>query len=394
MHAVKVLHTLLRSALPAIHARRLSSLMAVVDSALRGHHLTLCELARHLAPSCSVRHRIKRVDRLLGNQALQAERAAFYRLIIHRLVVPGSEPVILVDWSDAKADRRFVLLRAALRIRGFALPIYEEVHPLNQLMSPTVERDFLHRLRQLLGDAVHPILVTDAGFRGPWFTQVERLGWHWVGRVRGRTQVHVANGEWIGCRSLLAQATSRPVDLGLCHMIRSQPVHGRMVLYRQSPRGRQKLTCRGLRARGRHSEVCAQREREPWLLCASISLADKSARELVSLYRQRMRIEQSFRTLKSHQFGFSFEDTQSQTAERLQMLLLVQALALFVLWIAGVRAERQALRPAYESNVRHTHPTISLITLGWLVLAEQALQLRLEDFRALPLTVADQWVEI
>jgi hypothetical protein len=393
MHAVKVLHTLLRRALPSIHARRLSSLMAMVDSALRGHRLTLCELARHLAPSCSVRHRIKRADRLLGNRALHAARLDFYRVMARRLIVPGSAPVILVDWSDATADHRFVMLRAALRVRGFALPFHEEVHPLRRLMAPVVERDFLRTLQQLLGDAVRPVVVTDAGFRGPWFTQVERIGWHRVGRVRGRTRIQRGDGAWVGCRALLAQATGRPADLGRCRMIQSQPVSGRMVLYRKAPQGRQQVNRRGQRTRRKHSEVCAQRKREPWLLCASVSLAELSARELVRLYGQRMRIEQSFRALKSHQFGFSFEDTQSQMAGRLQMLL-VQALALFVLWIAGVAAERQALRPAYESNARRTHPAISLITLGWLVLAEQALRLRLDDFRALPPAASDQGEEI
>lgn len=394
MHAVQVLHTLLQRALPHLHAKRLSSLMVMVESALRGRRLTLCELARHLAPSCSVRHRIKRADRLLGNRALQAERLTFYRCLVRRLIAPGSTPVILVDWSDASADHRFVLLRAALRVKGFALPLHEEVHPLHRLMAPSVERNFLRTLQQLLGEGVRPILVTDAGFRGPWFTQVERLGWHWLGRVRGRTYIQCGEGDWVGCRALMAQATARPVDLGQCRMILSQPVIGRLVLYRKVAQGRQRVNRRGQRARAKHSEVCAQREREPWLLCASPSLADKSARELVRLYGQRMRIEQSFRTLKSHQFGFSFEDTQSQTAERLQMLLLIQALALFVLWCTGILAERQALRPRYESNARRTHPTISIVTLGWLVLAEQAVQLRLCDLNRLPLTETDQGVEI
>ncbi|MFZ5560199.1 MAG: transposase [Pseudomonadota bacterium] len=182
----------------------------------------------------------------------------------------------------------------------------------------------------------------------------------------------------------MAQATGRPTDPGLWQMLRSRPVTGRFVLYRKALQGRQQLNGRGQRARAKRSDACAQREREPWLLCASVSLAKKSARELVDLYRKRMRIEQSFRTLKPHRFGFSFEDTQSQTVERLQRLLRVQALALYVLWIAGTLAERQVLRPRYESNARHTPPTISVITLGWLVLADQALRLTRDDFGRWP----------
>ena len=380
MHAVGVLQKLLRRRIPALHEKRLVTLMAMVDSALRRRRLTLCELARGLMPNCSVRHRIKRADRLLGNRALQRERLSLYQMLCMLLVGHCPEPIILVDWSDVKADRSFVLLRATVWTHRFALPIYEEVHPIKRQASPRVERDFLCTLKLLLGDEVRPILVTDAGFRGPWFKQVERLGWHWVGRVRGRTYIQRQDGRWIGCRSLFARATGAPQELGILQMIRSRPVTGRMVLYRKSPQGRQKITRHGRRAQSKQSEQCARREREPWLLCASASLERKTALDLVNIYRTRMRIEQSFRTLKSHQFGFSFEDTQSQTAGRLQMLILIHALALLVLWIAGLIADRRALRPAYESNARRSRTTISIITLGWLALTEQAIHLTARDF--------------
>ncbi|MBB1628609.1 hypothetical protein A9974_25545 [Achromobacter sp. UMC71] len=65
-----------------------------------------------------------------------------------------------------------------------------------------------------------------------------------------------------------------------------------------------------------------------------------------------MSIECTFRSLKSHQFGFSFEDSQSAGAARLQVLLLIHALATFLLWLVGKLAEREKLRPPYESNNR------------------------------------------
>ncbi|WP_183007080.1 transposase [Achromobacter sp. UMC71] len=106
------------------------------------------------------------------------------------------------------------------------------------------------------------------------------------------------------------------------------------------------------RKRSSHSEVCARRESEQWLLCASLSLIETTAREVVEIYRKRMSIECTFRSLKSHQFGFSFEDSQSAGAARLQVLLLIHALATFLLWLVGKLAEREKLRPPYESNNR------------------------------------------
>jgi len=147
------------------------------------------------------------------------------------------------------------------------------------------------------------------------------------------------------------------------------------VLYRKPPQQRQALTQFKQRKRSSHSEVCARRESEPWLLCASPSLAEANAHEIVEVYRSRMSIECTFRSLKSHQFGFSFEDSQSAGAARLQILLLIHALVTFLLWLVGKLAESRKLRPAYESNNRKDRRTISLLTLGAMVYAERVLVL-------------------
>jgi hypothetical protein len=83
----------------------------------------------------------------------------------------------------------------------------------------------------------------------------------------------------------------------------------------------------------------------------------------------------NFRSLKSHQFEFAFEDSQSAGATRLQILLLIHALATFLMWLVGKLAENRKLRPAYESNNRKDRPTISLLTLGAMIYAERTLAL-------------------
>ncbi len=217
--------------------------------------------------------------------------------------------------------------------------------------------------------------MTDAGFRGPWFAYLNQLGWHWVGRIRGRTFLRSGNEPWRRCTADYAHANARPKDLGEQEMIRSCPVQTRLVLYRKPPQQRPTLTQFKQRKRSSQSEVCARRESEPWLLCASPSLTDANACEIVQVYRKRMSIECTFRNLKSHQFGFSFEDSQTASAARLQILLLIHALVTFLLWLVGKLAESQKLRPAYESNNRSDRPNISLLTRGVMVYAERVLVL-------------------
>ncbi|WP_445657798.1 IS4 family transposase [Achromobacter sp. NCFB-sbj8-Ac1-l] len=375
MHAVGVLQKLLQDSIPSLHLNRLKTLISTLRSAMTTRRLTLSGLARGLPTGQAIRHRIKRVDRLLGNRHLHDERPMFYQLLCRQYMAEGKRPVILVDWSDLKADRSWLVLRAALWIRGAAVPIYESVHPLRDQNSPSVERTFLTTLKSLLPEGQQPIVVTDAGFRGPWFAYLNQLGWHWVGRIRGRTFLRSGDDPWRRCTADYAHANARPKDLGEQEMIRSCPVQTRLVLYRKPPQQRQALTQFKQRKRSSHSEVCARRESEPWLLCASRSLTDANACEIVQVYRKRMSIECTFRSLKSHQFGFSFEDSQTAGAARLQILLLIHALATFLLWLVGKLAENRNLRPAYESNNRKDRPTISLLTLGAMVYAERVLVL-------------------
>lgn len=382
MHATAVLQKLLRRSIPALHAKRLAAITAVVASALRGGRLTLSALARNLDSSCAVRHRIKRVDRLLGNASLHQERLFVYRMLCNLLVGSKSEPILIVDWSDLKSDRRWLLLRASVWVHGFALPIYEEVHPLRLQNNRRVQREFLLTLRMLLGEGVRPIVIADAGFRSTWFQEVERLHWHWVGRIRGRTMI-LMDGRWQHCKEVFFKATAKPRDLGELHVVRANPVHARTVLYRRAPKGRHHRTLAGKIRRSRLSRKNAAREREPWLIAASLSLSDKTALDLINLYRVRMRIEHSFRTLKSHQFGFSFEDSQTRHPDRIASLLIIHALALFLAWIAGWAAQRVGLYQRLKSNANNRQPkTLSIVTLGCLALSLLRMPLTARDFVA------------
>ncbi len=81
------------------------------------------------------------------------------------------------DWSDLKPDKSWCLLRAAVPVGGRTLTLLDMVVPGKQQGSPGAEKRFLQQLRALVPDDVRPILVTDAGFRTPWFRAVSAMGW-------------------------------------------------------------------------------------------------------------------------------------------------------------------------------------------------------------------------
>src|SRR5207247_2555800 len=81
--------------------------------------------------------------------------------------------------------------------------------------NPRVEARCLRNLRRVLPDGWRPIIVTDAGFRGPFLHQLQTLGWDFVGRLRSNTRMKPLGGAaWTSVPELYATATKRPRKLG------------------------------------------------------------------------------------------------------------------------------------------------------------------------------------
>ncbi|MCG6941365.1 MAG: transposase, partial [Thiohalocapsa sp.] len=97
-----------------IHRARLTALFAAVAAWVLGPGLTLTDLARRLPGSGALRHKLKRIDRLAGNAHLQREAGVVYGALCRVLLAGLTEAVIVVDWSDLKADQSLHLLRASL----------------------------------------------------------------------------------------------------------------------------------------------------------------------------------------------------------------------------------------------------------------------------------------
>lgn len=358
MHAQGVLQKLFGAALSLLDARNARNLLTAVDACLAGRRLVMMELARHWPGAVRVAAPLKRLDRLLGNAHVHTVRCKMYHAAA-ALLVRTPNPVLIVDWSELKADGRWHLLRAGLAVRGRSLTVYEEVHPQHLLNSRKAHDAFLKRLKALLPEEVCPIIVTDAGFKVPWFHAVEALGWHWLGRVRGHVSLR-----WLGradtrfrpAQALYALADATPRALGFYALTEKHALCCRIVLLRRPPKHRhQSLRRSSERARGGRASKMARAAQEPWLLAHSESLNRYSPAQITHWYALRMQIESSFRDLKSHRFGCAFEDTLTRSAQRLEVLLLIHMLATLVAWLAAL-----ATSALHECRFR-----ISLLRRGW-----------------------------
>ncbi len=239
MQTEAIVSRLLRCCMPLMHAARWQVLRDVAVSAISGRALTLTALALGTARTTSVRHRVKCVDRLLANRHLDSERIETYHALAHEWLSGVPQLLIVVDWSSLTADLKWHWLRASVVVEGRSITVYEEVHARKDLAARDVHQQFIKRLATILpATDSPPIILTDAGFRTPWFRMVAAQGWTWVGRTRNRDFVRRPGGRWTAAKRLYGQATGKAKDLGAYEAVRNRPLVCRFALIKNKPTGR------------------------------------------------------------------------------------------------------------------------------------------------------------
>ncbi len=383
MHAQQIIQELLSAECPFIHAKRRACVAAMAQACNDGG-LSLMGMSRVVSGTRSIRHSIKRCDRLLSNRKLENERRLIYGAMTRRVISDTKQPVIIIDWSDLCPDRSRQLLRAALMVQGRALTVYEEVHPLSRATSLKVHRVFMKRLREFLPLDCRPIFVTDAGFRSTWFKLLDSMGYAWIGRIRNRDMVRPSAGDhaWHGCKTLYGKARSEPQDLGQFDYVRSHPVACRLVLVKKKPRGRHHTTVHKKRTRSAHSKKQARAHKEPWLLAVSPQLAALTHEAVVALYSGRMQIEQSFRDVKNVRCGLGLSASQTRQLRRLATLLLIGALVCYALWLIGLALRSIDYRIEFGSR-KKAATALSVISLArWWMAQNKTIRLSRRQINA------------
>lgn len=380
MNVSQILNKTFYLVTPNMHATRRKSLKASVASILAGAAATVTNIGRGIHSQVAEKHKIKRADRLLSNRQLLNEIPDIY-VLCSRLFTPLTpNPVIHIDWSDLDEYKRHFLLRASLAFDGRSITLYEEVHGIKTKEKPTTHKAFLEVLKAMLPEYSIPVIVTDAGFKGPWFNMVTKLGWHYVGRARKPNFYHAGDNNWQCISSLYPEATITPKAFKgqLC---RYRPMGTLFVLYKQTPKGRHKVNRSGKPSRSKHSKASASRNRDPWLLVTSLPNKHKIAKKVVSIYQTRMQIEESFRDMKSHRFGMGFDTNLSKQKQRITVLILLTTLANLVTTLIGWTVVTANKHRRYQANTTKTKRVLSFHFVGLRAFVDNKLRLSLRDWQ-------------
>jgi len=368
MHAEKLLHKIIGKSCQ-IDKRIINTLFEATATLTLCKKLSIFGIARALPRTAKVKHLIKCVDRLFGNKTLHDKKHQLYQGMINLLVKENSKPIIVVDWSGLTRCGEYHFLRAAITAKGRTLTLYEQSYHISEYGNYKTHKNFLNILYSLLPKSCCPIIVTDAGFRNSWFRLVQLFEWDFIGRIRHNTQCKKADDlSWEPIKNLYIKATNQAKLLGRFLLAKDGALPCYFYLFKKKKLYREKRNLVGKKIRCSVSLKHARRENEPWLIATSIDPGIISAKQVMIIYKKRMQIEESFRDLKNTGNGFSLRHCRSFSKNRLDIALLIGALAILVLWIIGMAAKQKNMQYDFQSNTVRNYDVLSILSIGWQVL--------------------------
>jgi hypothetical protein len=397
MQQLALLHKKFSKELPSIHKTRLNCLMSTCITALAVNKLFLTGLGRNVVSKTKTSSNIEKVNRLLGNRHLHCERPAFYATMAAQLIPRCMSPWIHVDWSCINPTTNLYLLRASLSVKGRSIVLHEESHPKKKENNHSVHKQFLKNLQAILPPCEPPIIVTDAGFRAPWFMAVRKMGWDFVGRVRNKNHVLIEGSQtWQLSASLFEQATGQPTHLGSALLTEENEVPVHIVLYKGKNKNRHKRNLNKKICASGRSKKHSKAAKEPWLLVTSLPQARGNPNHIVNIYRQRMRIEENFRDTKCPHYGLGLKKSLTKDPKRMDILLLIAAIATWAAWLAGLITILAGNASDFQAHSAKFTQSLSVVYLGREAIKKQlivSLDQVLDAINALAEMVVDAQLE-
>jgi hypothetical protein len=303
----------------ALRLSQAKTLAALAAAALHVGRVSLANIGRQLLGPAAAKHRVKRTWRFCANPRVHVSDAmgGLIRRLCHRRT---KKPlVVALDWTDL---RSFHTLMAAAVMKGRALPLLWQTHAGREFhrSQNALEEGLLVLLRALVPRAVPVVVLADRGFgRTELARACQRLGLSYAVRIKPDV--------WVEHRRFTGLLADYPVQKGIRHVLTG-------AVYRKDGAVTHNVVIHwkpGLPAKRDH----------PWYLMTDLG---GGAVKLTRLYGRRMTVEELFRDDKNRRNGMALRDTQLTRADRIDRLLLILALAYWLLVGVGLLA-RQRFRP-------------------------------------------------
>lgn len=327
--------------LQGVRRSRRKSMAHIVAGAMKMKGVGVLALGRAMDGPVIAKHRIKRVDRFLANEKLEA--LALSKALFGILRGQDRHPMVLVDWTDRHAFEQLVL---SIPRDGRSMPFHAitikstKLGDGNKGTLVRTEKQILRELHAMCPVGVKPIIVADRGFGNErWIRDVTKWGWRFVQRLSKNhyveTQHHIGTIPELGIRR-----GYRPKDWGW----------GTMGDNKEEKKTRFRLVT-----------VFHRDADEPWYLITNIE--DLNAKEITTIYEKRWWTEPMFRDLKNRKWGLGMDEVKLTTVERTATHFIIVMVAYILLCAFGAFAEAQNFGEQLKANTEKNR-ALSLAAIG------------------------------
>lgn len=380
---------------PEIHTKRLQAVMDVATGIQHSQRLSIAAIGRHLKSEAQLKHRIKKVDRLLGNKHLYGELAEVYSGLsqyVFKYIAQDKVAPVVVDLCYLKDDHDIQMLSAEVATQGRTLPLYREVFEKGALKGR--EKEFISQLWRCVPEGREVLIIMDAGFGEEWFSAIESKNWYWLVRARGGKYLKLSKeGEWREASELFNEIGPRAKCYEEAYITKSRPRACRVVTKRDSVVSQRKKPAKLPRnyhsANGNYQRLA----KEPWVLATNIPRKYNTT-QILNAYKKRMQIEESFRDIKSPRYGLGSRSIETRCLYRWGIFMLLAAIAQITLWIIGVIGHSQGYQKVFQSNTVKDKKVFSYFYLGQLIVEFNRIHELVIDYQTLPTVIETELARI
>lgn len=353
--------------LDKFHKTQVKTLAVLIFALMCTKRLGVASLGRALPTRTAEKHRIKRVDRFLGNRRIPTQELA--KALAQAIVSTRKLVLVAVDWTDLH-DGKHQALVAGIIIKGRALPVFWTVVPKTKLSlsQNRIEENFVLCLKKILPRDCEVVILADRGFSRVTFLQhLEKLGFKFI--IRTQAKVWVETQSFRGTLGILEVPRGTKRDLGVIkyHKLAQWPVR---------------------------LAVCFDpRQKEPWFLATNVK--DEPLSKIIAWYGRRMEVEEFFKDLKNERDGFKLRGLKLSSPGRYSRLFLLMAYAYFLLSVIGLWAEREGLHRRLMANTEKRR-TLAPFRVGFYIFSswKRSLWQKLPTLNSLVFRQAAQLLDV
>lgn len=372
MAAQELLHSYLSQECPLVHNYRLNAIMDVAYGLQQSKNLSLTAMGRKINTQTNVKNKIKKVDRLEGNKHLHNELEYLYSGLSKYVFTylshntTDSMPII-IDLCFIKDRYDIQMLSAEVACKGRSIPLYREVFAKGDLKNRA--KQFLFNLSKCVPSSAKILVIMDAGFGEKWFKEIENNNWYWLSRIRQGKSIKLSKSDnWISAKDVFANIGVRAKSYNDASIMVTHDRKCRIITKKSSSINTRKRPLKVIASKYNYGNGAFSRAaKEPWILATNLP-TKYDATSIVIYYKKRMQIEESFRDLKSTQFGLGARHVRTNCISRWAVKLLLAAVVQIIFWIIGIIGHSKDFQRKFQANTVRNKKVFSYFYLGQLII--------------------------